>query len=217
MAFIKSTGQDPWIEGPVIDLPAEKMIRLKIRMKSDADASAQVFYGKTFRAGHSVRFTTRNDGKWHDYSLVIREKLGRGTRFRLDPCTGPGQITVAFIMVEAIGEIVVPSLEQPKRPEKITSRVTSIESGNLEYEQYGDKWGNYIVKVNGEEMAAGYESELIGLVFDESPEWLNLKDAKVTFENKTTSEFVSKAVIKDSRGAEWKIQRNIRWSCTGRL
>ena len=208
--LVKSTGQDPWIEGPVIDLPVEKMIRLKIRMKSSADASAEVFYGRTFRAGHSVRFTTRNDGRWHDYSVVIREKLGGGTRFRLDPCTGPGQITVAFIKVEAIGEIAIPSLEQPKKPERIISRGTSVESGSLEFEQYGDKWGNYVVKVNGSEMAAGYECELIGAVFGESPEWLNLKDAKVTLESKTAGEFISKAVIKDSRGAEWEIQRSIR-------
>jgi len=208
--LVKSTGQDPWIEGPEIDLPVEKMIRLKIRMKSSADASAELFYGKTFRAGHSVQFTTRNDGRWHDYSVVIREKLGRGTRFRLDPCTGPGQITVAFIKVEAIGEIAIPSLEQPQKPERIISRGTSVKSGSLEYVQYGDKWGNYVVKVNGAEMAAGYESELIGAVFDESPEWLKLKDAKVTLESRTAGEFVSKAVIKDSRGAEWEIQRSIR-------
>ncbi|MHC4728361.1 MAG: hypothetical protein ACYS17_14165, partial [Planctomycetota bacterium] len=208
--LVKSTGHDPWIEGPVIDLPGEKMIRLKIRVKSDADTSAEVFYGKTFKSGHSVRFTTRNDGQWHDYSVVIREKLGSGTRFRLDPCTGAGLVTVAFIKVEAIGEIVVPILEQPKKPEKIISRGTSVKSGGLEFEQYGDKWGNYIVKVNGAEMAAGYECELIGAVFDELPEWLNLKDAKVTFENKQTGEFISKATIKDSRGAEWEIQRSIR-------
>ncbi|NQT03799.1 MAG: hypothetical protein HQ580_17360 [Planctomycetes bacterium] len=208
--FVKSTGLDPWIEGPVIDLPGEKMIRLKIRMKSNADTSAEVFYGKTFRAGHSVQFTTRNDGQWHDYSVVIREKLGGGTRFRLDPCTGTGQITVAFIKVEAIGEIVVPPLEQPKRAARIISRGVSVESGSLEFEQYGDKWGNYVVKVNGSEMAAGYECELIGTVFGESTEWLNLKEARVTLESKTADEFISKAVIKDSRGAEWEIQRSIR-------
>ncbi len=208
--LVKSTGQDPWIEGPVIDLPAKKIIRLTIRMKSSADASAELFYGKTFRAGHSVRFTTRNDGRWHDYSVVVREKLGRGTRFRLDPCTGPGQITVAFIKMEAIGEITLPFLEQPKKPERIISRGTSVESGSMEFEQYGDKWGNYVVKVNGSEMAAGYDCELIGIVFDESPEWLNLRDAKVTFESKQAGEFISKAVIKDSRGAEWEIQRSIR-------
>ncbi len=81
--LVKSTGQDPWIEGPAIDLPGDKIIRVKIRMKSNVDSGAELFYGRAFRAGHSVRFATQNDDKWHDYSLVIREKLGRGHAFAL--------------------------------------------------------------------------------------------------------------------------------------
>jgi hypothetical protein len=208
--LVKSTGQDPWIEGPGIDLPSDKIIRLKIRMRSDADVSAEVFYGNTFRAGHSVRFTTMNDSQWHDYSIVVREKLGRGTRFRLDPCTGRGQVTVAFIQVEAIGEITLPFLERPKRPDGIIDGRFSVKSGSLEFKQYGDKCGSYIVEANGVEMAAGYESELIGIVFGESAEWLNLKDAKVTFEENRTGEFLSMAVVKDSRGGNWEIQRHIK-------
>ncbi len=64
--IVKATGEDPWIEGPAIDLPSDKTIRVKIRMRSNADASAELFYGPTFRAGHSARFSVRNDGKWHD-------------------------------------------------------------------------------------------------------------------------------------------------------
>lgn len=208
--LVKSTGQDPWIEGPAVDLPGGKIIRVKIRMKSNADTGAELFYGRAFRAGHSVRFTARNDGQWHDYSLFIREKLGKGTRFRLDPCTGEGKFTVAFIKVEAIGEIAVPSLEKPKKPIKIRGRGVSVKSGSLEFEHYGGGWGNFAFKVGDAEMAAGYECELLGMVFDESPEWLNLKDAKVTFRSKAKGEFRSKAVIRDSRGAKWEIQKIVR-------
>jgi len=208
--LVKSIGEDPWIEGPALDLPGAEMTRVRIRMKSNADAGAELFYGRAFRAGHSARFTVRNDGKWHDYRLVIREKLGRRTRFRLDPCTGQGEIMVAFIKVEAIEEIVVPSLEKPKGPAKIGSRGVSVKSGSLEFEHYGNKWGNFVFKVNGWEMAAGYQCELLGMVFDESPEWLNLNDAKVTFKSKPGGEFISKAVIRDGRGATWEIQKSVR-------
>ncbi len=209
--LVKCTGEDPWIEGPAVDLPGDKMITVKIRMKSNADAGAELFYGTLFRAGHSVRFTARNDGQWHEYSLVIREKLGRGTRFRLDPCAGEGEVTIAFIKVEAIDEIVVPSLEKPKRPGKTRSRQVSVKSGNLEFEHYGSRWGNFVLKVNGIEMASGYQCELLGVVFDESPEWLNLKNAKVTFENRDErEEFKSRAVIKDSGGATWEIEKSVR-------
>ena len=204
--LVKSTGEDPWIEGPAVDLPGDKIIRAKIRMKSNVDAGAELFYGRIFRAGDSVRFSARTDGKWHDYSLVIHEKLGPGTRFRLDPCIGAGRVTVAWIKIETISEIVVPSLEKPEEPNRTVERRASVKSGGLEFEHYGDIWGNFALKVNGVEMAAGYQSELLGLVFDEQPEWLNLKNANVTFDNPSTS----KASLKDSRGGTWEIRRSIK-------
>ena len=203
---VTSTGEDPWIEGPAVDLPGNKIIRVKIRMKSNADAGAELFYGRVFRAGDSVRFTALTDGKWHDYSLVIREKLGPRTRFRLDPCTGAGKVTVATISIEAISEIIAPSLEKPTGPDKTGSRQVSVKSGGLEFQHYGDTWGNFAIKVNGMEMAAGYQSELLGLVFDEQPEWLNLKNANISFDNPSTS----RASFKDSKGANWEIRRSIK-------
>jgi len=204
--IIKATGEDPWIEGPAVDLPGDKIIRAKIRMKSNADAGAELFYGKVFRAGDSVRFTAITDGQWHEYSLVIRDNLGPGTRLRLDPCIGAGRVTVANISIETISEIAAPSLEKPREPKKSSERQASVKSGGLEFEHYGDTWGNFALKVNGVEMAAGYQSELIGLVFDEQPEWFNLKNADVTLDNPSTS----KANLKDSKGGTWEIRRSIK-------
>ncbi len=209
--IVKSTGLDPWIEGPAVDLPGDKMIRVKIRMKSNADASGELFYGKGFRAGRSVPFRVRNDGQWHNYSLIIKDKLGPGTRFRLDPCAGKGEVTVAFIKAETLSKIVAPLLEVPKRPDKTGGKPVLVKSGSLEFEHYGRRWGNFIFKVNGAEMAAGYECELIGLLFDDRSEWLNLKNAKVVFESRSErKEFKVKAIIKDSGGGKWEIQKYIR-------
>jgi hypothetical protein len=209
--IVKSTGEDPWIEGPTIDLPGDKMVRVKIRLKSNADPHAELFYGKAFVAGRSLRFTVQNDGQWHDYSLIIKEKLGAGTRFRLDPCTDKGELTVAFIKLETLSETATPTLENPKKPDKAKGRLVSVKSGPLEFEHYGKRWGNFVVKVDGAEMAAGYGSELIGLLFYDQPEWLNLKNAKVIFDSRSQDrEFIIKAVIKDSKGGEWEIQRRIR-------
>jgi len=204
--IVKSTGEDPWIEGLAVDLPGDKIIRVKIRMKSNADAGAELFYGRVFQAGDSVRFTARTDGQWHDYSLVIRDKLGPGTRFRLDPCIGAGDVTVARITVETISEIAVPSLEKPREPNRTSEHQAPVKSGGLEFRHYGDTWGNFALNVNGVEMAAGYQGELLGLVFDEQPEWLNLKNADVTFDNTSTS----RASLKDSKGGTWEIQRSIK-------
>jgi len=207
----KSVAEDPWIEGPAVDLSPAEATRVKIRMKSNADQAGQLFYGKTFSEQRSVGFTVRNDGKWHDYSLVIRETLGAGTRFRLDPCAGEGEVTVAFIKIETMNAISVPALDKPQKPDNKKGRPTSIRSGDLQFEHCGDKWGNFAFKVDSLEMAAGYQSELIGVLIDDQHEWLNLKDAKLTSKSRRRSaEFMSRAVIKDSRGAKWQIQRLVK-------
>ena len=209
--IVKCTGEDPWIEGPAADLPNEAMTRVKIRMKSNADASAELFYGKVFRAGDSVRFTVRNDEQWHDYSLVIRDTLGPGTRFRLDPCTGPGDVIVSTIAVETIRQIAVPSLQKPRVFGRIGGSLVSIESGNLEFKHYGGRWGKFVFKINGVEMASGSDSELIGLAFEERPEWLSLKKAKIRFRHQTELDvFTAVATIEDSKGGKWEIERTIR-------
>ncbi len=208
--IVKSTGQDPWIEGPAVDLPGDKMVRVKIRMKSTADPHAELFYGRAFVAGRSVRFTVRNDGQWHDYSLIIKEKLGPGTRFRLDPCTDEGELAVASISIETLSDVAVPPLEKPKRPDKTKGIEGAIKSGVLGFEHYGKRWGNYVFKVDGVEMAAGYETELIGLLFYDKPEWLNLGKASNDFQSFGNVGFASRSTIKDSGGGQWEIQKYIK-------
>ncbi len=208
--IIKSSGQDPWIEGPAVDLPGAKMVRVEIRMKSQADTSGQLFYGRVFREEDSVRFTVQDDGQWHNYKVIIPDKLGVGTRFRIVPCAGEGEITVSFIKVETMGEIHPPTLEKPKKPDKSRGTATSVKSGGLELEHYGDRWGNFGFKVDGIEMAAGYSYELIGLLFGDDQEWVNLENADITFENRSRDELIYKANIEDSKGGKWEIQRRIR-------
>jgi hypothetical protein len=210
LAF-RSTGEDPWIEGPAVDLPSVEMTRVKIRMKSNADQAGQLFYGRTFIERRSIRFTVRDDGRWHDYGLVIREKLGAGTRFRLDPCAGAGEITVAFINIETISKIAAPPLDRPEDPDRSRRTSISVKSGCLEFEHHTSKWGNFVLKVDGKEMAAGYQSDLIGLLIEDEPEWLNLTSAEVTFESHREGvEFNSRAAIEDTRGAKWQIQRLVK-------
>lgn len=205
---VKSTGQDPWIEGPPVDLPDGKIIRVNVRMKSSADTSGELFYGMTFRAGHSVRFSVRNDGRWHNYHLVIDESLGTQTRFRLDPCADEGEVIVASIKVEAINKVAVPLLAKPEAPRKEKGRSRrAIRSGELEIVHYGGL-GNVAVRVDGVEMAAGYQDELIGLLFDGQAEWLNLRGAKVRRLLERGS-LKCEAVIKDSKGGMWGIKRRM--------
>ncbi|MBN2137127.1 MAG: hypothetical protein JW720_04925 [Sedimentisphaerales bacterium] len=214
--LVTATGQDPWIEGPPIDLPAADVTRLVIRMKSTADTAAEIFYGRTFTAGKSVRFDVRNDGQWHDYSVIIADKLGEKTRFRLDPCLDAGQVTLRFIKVEAIEGIRLPELKKPQLPEKTTDPAT-VKSGQLELEHFKAKWGGFALKVNGKEMAAGRQEDLIGFILEGRPQWLNLEEAQVTFQSEPKGTLTENASIPDSGGATWRIKRTAKPAAEGSL
>jgi len=205
--WVRSTGQDPWIEGPAIDLPGAEMTRITIRMKSTADGDGEVFYGRAFSAEKSVRFTVHTDGQWRDYPLVIHDRLTGPTRFRLDPCSDAGELTIAYIKVEAIGKMLVPALQKPQLPER-KATFHSVKSGGLVLEHYGQKWGNFAIKVNGVQMAAGCQADILGLMIDDKPQWLKLADARASFQTPGGGERTI-ATIADNSGATWQIQRTI--------
>ena len=208
---VKSVGEDPWIEGPEVDLPGGEVTRLRIRMKSNADTSGQLFYGRAFSERQSIRFNIRDDGKWHDYKLVIRERLGGRTRFRLDPCAGRGDITIASIKVETIDKITAPLPVRPKRPIKTKNIVPTVESGSLAFHQCGKKWGDFILTVNGVEMAVGYSGGVLGILIEDEPEWLSLDREIAAFGGSPAREQLKAVVVvEDSKGGKWEIERKIR-------
>lgn len=204
----KSIGQDPWIEGPAVDLPAGKMIRVTIRMKSDADKSGQLFYGPVFTEPMSRPFQVKNDNQWHDYSLFIRDEVAAGTRFRLDPCRGPGQINLAYINIEAIEKVPQPKLKKPTPINKSGQEKFSVSSGQLQIIHYGKNWGNFSVMVDNVEMGIGYDNELIGIMFEKGPQWLDLSEAKTNIRQiRNGREILIEAIVADGKGGQWKISR----------
>ncbi|MBL7153688.1 MAG: hypothetical protein ISS79_08215 [Phycisphaerae bacterium] len=220
--LVRSTGEDPWIEGPGTDLPGAETARVKIRMKSTADAGAQLFYGRAFTEDKSVRFSVHDDGEWHDYSLLIHDRLTGPTRFRLDPCSNAGELTIAHIKVEAIGKLLVPALQKPKHPER-NADASSVKSANLVFEHHKRRWGNFVIEVNGVEMAAGHQRDILGLIIDEKPQWLNLADAQVSFQARPgagarpKANHTTVAAITDRGGATWRIQRTVKPGPQGTL
>ena len=202
-----STENDPWIEGPAVDLPGAGMTRVKVRMKSDADAGGELFYGRVFQAGRSVRFPVKNDGQWHEYSLMIAEPLGPGARFRLDPAAGTGLIVVSSITVETIASIQPPAFERPQKPGRAAGEPLSVSSGELTLEHYRAGWGDFAVKTTGAEMAAGYQGELIGVILHDQPQWLQLQKADFTIDRGSAGEIVCRAVLTDSEGGRWQVTR----------
>ncbi len=203
----ESTGNDPWIEGPAVDLPDTGMVRVKVRMRSDADPGGELFYGRVFQAGRSVRFTVNSDGQWHEYALLVPQAPGPGTRFRLDPAGSEGHIAVSSIVVETLASIQPPAFERPQRPAKGPAEPLTTRQNDVILEHYRGGWGDFVVKVDGTEMAAGYQGELIGLMLHDQPQWLSLREADLTCERSPTGAIVCQAILRDSDNARWTVTR----------
>ena len=210
----RSTGNDPWIEGPAISLGRDRLTRVLVRMKSNANAAGELFYGSTFKAGDSLRFVVQNDDQWHDYDLIIRQSLGPGTRFRLDPAASTGQITVQGITVTSLPKIPAPPFEPPVPAQPMRRRAMEVSSGELTFKHYGSRLGNFELLIGNTGLAAGYQSELIGLVLDDQTEWLNLGNAPATLRASGPNDVTVEVKMSDSHGGTWQVTRRIR---AGRL
>jgi len=204
-----STGVDPWIEGPAVNLQTDRIIKVSFRMQSTANSSAELFYGTHFQAGRSVRFAVNNDGAWHDYELIILEPLGSDTRFRLDPAASEGRIDVAFIRIDEMIKWQDPPYLEPIRPEPATTTVGAVTSGPLELRYVGTGIGDFTIEVHNREMALGYGNELLGVLFGDVIEWLDINDGSVTAESDSDGVIVT-AQLNDSGGGAWEIRREIR-------
>ena len=92
----ETTGHDPILQAPAVQVEADGTRLLSIRMRSSAGDRAQVFWGTTVSGQsemNSVRFDVIGDGQFHDYELDLgqsRRWRGLIVSVRLDPGSKPG-------------------------------------------------------------------------------------------------------------------------------
>jgi hypothetical protein len=204
----RSLGIDPWIEGPAVNLPAGRITRVTIRMKSDANSAGELFYGPSFRAGDSVRFVVLNDGQWHDYTVFITDSLGPNTRFRLDPATEPGLIALQSIVVESLHPIPVPPFDMPSDALDQVSSVAQVHSSTACLKHFGRRWGDFRIEGNDRSLAVGYQADILGLFLAAQTEWLHLGQAPVTVTT-VDNRLVVRATLRDSQQGTWQIERTV--------
>ena len=202
----ESTGLDPWVEGPSRRYPNDQELLVTIRMRSTADPSAEMFYGRTFVAEKSVRFTANTDGEWHDYTLML-PALGPTARLRLDPCGFDGHITVAWIRVDTLVSFEPPAIETPKRPSPGDGQPAVLQSGELQLVHFGERWGGFVLNVDGVEMASGHDSGRIGFSDGEQGIWLELRDAEFQLDPNGDSRLVANGTVRDASDGVWNLRR----------
>jgi hypothetical protein len=92
----EATGPDPVLQGPGVQIEADRIQCLTIRMRSDSDDHAQLFWStatSSISEGNSLRFKVIGDGQLHDYVLDLTNSpqwRGLVTSLRFDPSTKSG-------------------------------------------------------------------------------------------------------------------------------
>lgn len=114
---VTSTGNDPFLVGPPVEVPGP--LRLVIRMRCEQGGGAAFYWGEGDQPELSgervVLFGIQGDGQWHEYVVELPLKAPL-RRLRLDP---PGGTTdVAWIRAEALPE-PDPTLAPPIRGEMV--------------------------------------------------------------------------------------------------
>jgi hypothetical protein len=92
---IQSSGDDPFLFGPPIQVDGPVLARL--RLKCAAGGNGQIFWttaaAPDFNEAHSEHFHLIHDNQWHDYTVTLAAE-GTMERLRLDPAEAPGVIEV---------------------------------------------------------------------------------------------------------------------------
>jgi hypothetical protein len=97
---IQSSGDDPYLIGPSIQVDGPVLARL--RLKCAAGGNGQIFWATAsapdFSEANSERFRLIHDNQWHEYTVALAAD-GTIERLRLDPAEGPGVIEADSIQV----------------------------------------------------------------------------------------------------------------------
>lgn len=96
-----SIAEDPHLTGPAVSYPPTVLLRVTVRMKSEADSHGKFFWGEPFAEERSREFTVIPDGEWREYEVYLNS-LAPQSRLRLDPCQWTGRIELAWIRVESV-------------------------------------------------------------------------------------------------------------------
>ncbi|HEX3989287.1 MAG TPA: hypothetical protein VHZ30_07630, partial [Verrucomicrobiae bacterium] len=97
---IQSTGDDPYLFGPPINIDAP--VTARILMRSSVGGNAQIFWATSdspnFNESHSQHFHISGDNQLHIYTVNL-DAEGTIRQLRLDPCEAPGDISVESIQL----------------------------------------------------------------------------------------------------------------------
>ncbi len=116
--FTRSTGSDPYMMGPTLDLAATGDAVATIRMRTTAGTHAQIFWTRkdshSFSESKSMSFSIEPDGEWHEYRVAVGLSLewtGTIRQIRFDPSNAPdAQIWIDYIRIDEMTAVLALAL-----------------------------------------------------------------------------------------------------------
>ncbi|NLF17799.1 MAG: hypothetical protein GX595_11155 [Lentisphaerae bacterium] len=205
LAYVCSDDEDPWLEGPPPErLPTGTSFRLILRLKAEGgDRGGEVFYGRNFRSGDSVRFTITDDGQWHDYELLL-PPLPPGSRLRLDPGSQGGRGVVESLRAVVLEPLTPITFTPPGAPSEALPWV--VESGDVVVRHSGALWNGFRLEVGGKAMAAGLGEARIGYRTAAGTGFLEIGPGD-TQARQVDGALELKARRRDADGVAWQLTR----------
>src|SRR5688572_15102955 len=162
---VVASGDDPFLEGPSVELPAGEALALELKVRSERGGEVEVFYfTEHARAGQSVSARVA-PGMWETLRLPL-PPLGKRVKFRIDPpAKKGGGATIASMAVRR--RVVVKEPAWPTSPAGPAGEARGVvRSGELTLTHTGAP-AAVEVRVGGRLMARGLSRSLIGYAVDE--------------------------------------------------
>jgi hypothetical protein len=200
------SGDDPYLYGPALPVPAGKPLWLRLRLKASQAGMGQVF---TFRDGpterDSVRFAVRAN-VWEEIRVPLYALPGPTSRFRIDPPGGSGAVvTLASLSIEPRVVLTAPAWPRPL-PVSPAATAPQVRSGDLIL-THGDGIGAFTVEIAGRSFAAGDAKPLLGYqtASDAPLRWLELESRARTTVRQAGGALTVTATFTDGDGGNWTL------------
>lgn len=201
------SGEDPYLFGPAADYPAEELLWLKIRLKSEQGGNGQIFwFEKNPSESASIHFFCRAE-VWEEIRVPL-PALGRGFRLRLDPPGTSGKCFVSKISFESRTLFKEPEWVAPDKPSPPDQNF-AVTSGDLKLVVASAQLNDFEVRIGGREFAIGYTHAPIGVFRNGKAVWLNDLFEKMLFSKakRDGAAIVSQLKLGEPGGNVWELNQ----------
>jgi hypothetical protein len=203
---ITISGDDPYVNGPARDYPAGQPLWMTLRLRSEQEGMAQVFFfDRAPTEERSVRFPVEA-GKWQQVRIPL-PPLGPRYHLRFDPPGTAGRAVLASAVFEPRIALTEPRWAAAL-PGSSESDWIAVRSGELTL-LHGKTLGEFVVQVANTNFGLGSLGGQIGYVAGGAQRWIALSNATV----RTTAEpdgVIANATLRDRDGATWTFKQHFR-------